>query len=112
MRKALVTSAVVTSLVALTGCASSGGGTADKGKTTISYAFWGNNDEAATIKAMIAKFEAANPDITVEANWIQSDYEQKLQTSIAGGDAPTVAQISNTSPRRCTGRPRSGTTAG
>jgi len=46
---------------------------------------------------MIAAFEKADPTITVQANWIQADYEQKLQTSIAGGDPPTVAQISSQS---------------
>jgi multiple sugar transport system substrate-binding protein len=45
---------------------------------------------------MIQAFEAAYPDITIEDNWIQSDYEQKLLTSIAGGKAPVVAQTSNT----------------
>ncbi|MEZ0071144.1 extracellular solute-binding protein [Planotetraspora sp. GP83] len=87
------------SFLALAACSSepSGGTGTGTGTTTITYAFWGNNDESATIKSMIAAFEKANPGIKVEANWIQSDYEQKLQTSIAGGDAPTVAQISNTS---------------
>ncbi|MGW3353699.1 extracellular solute-binding protein [Nonomuraea rubra] len=87
------------SFLALAACAGTpDGGPADggSGTVTITYAFWGNNDEAATIKSMIAAFEKANPAIKVEPNWIQSDYEQKLQTSIAGGDAPTVAQISNT----------------
>jgi ABC-type glycerol-3-phosphate transport system substrate-binding protein len=46
---------------------------------------------------MIKAFEKAHPKVTVKDNWIQSDYEQKLQVSIAGGQAPTVSQISNTS---------------
>jgi len=49
-----------------------------------------------TIAAMIAAFQKANPTVKVQDNWIQSDYQQKLTTSIAGGQAPDVAQTSNT----------------
>jgi len=99
LRKALIAATVAGSLVTLTACSgetsSDGGG--GGGKTTISFAFWGSNDEAAAIKSMIAAFEQAHPDVAVEENWIQGDYEQKLQTAIAGGTAPTVSQISDTS---------------
>ncbi len=83
---------------ALAGCSAGGGGSAaDDGDVTISFAHWGNNQEAATLTAMIEAFQDEHPNVTVEDNWIQSDYEQKLQVSIAGGEAPTVSQISNTS---------------
>lgn len=106
MRKTTV--AAVAALVAagaLAGCsgdqpgpgASGGTGTGATQPVTITFAHWGNNQEADTIKAMVAAFEDAHPEITVEVQWIQSDYEQRLQTAIAGGAAPTVAQISNTS---------------
>lgn len=96
--KRLIPAVAVTALaaLALAGCSAAGSGT-DTGKASITFAHWGSNSEAATIAAMIAAFEKANPDITVEDNWIQADYEQKLQVSIAGGQAPTVSQISNTS---------------
>jgi multiple sugar transport system substrate-binding protein len=100
LRKTLMAAAIAGSLVALTACSggtSSAGSGSGGGKTTISFAFWGSNDEAATIKSMIAAFEQAHSNVTIESNWIQGDYEQKLQTSIAGGTAPTVAQISDTS---------------
>ncbi|UBU09075.1 extracellular solute-binding protein [Nonomuraea gerenzanensis] len=99
MQAKALTAVTVASFLALAACGGDPGAdpaTGGQGIVTITYAFWGNNDEAATIKSMIAAFEKANPAVKVEANWIQSDYEQKLQTSIAGGDAPTVAQISNT----------------
>ncbi|WP_433516531.1 ABC transporter substrate-binding protein [Nonomuraea sp. CA-143628] len=96
-RKALA-AVTAASFLALAACSSEpSGGAGSAGTTTISFAFWGTTDEAATMKSMIAAFEKANPTIKVEPNWIQSDYEQKLQTSIAGGDAPTVAEISDTS---------------
>ena len=64
---------------------------------TITFSFWGTNSEAASLKAIAAAFEQANPGSKVTTNWIQSDYEQKLQTSIAAGTQSTVMEISNTS---------------
>lgn len=69
----------------------------DSGSADISFAFWGTNSEAASLKAIAAAFEKANPGTKVTTNWIQSDYEQKLQTSIAAGTQSTVMEISNTS---------------
>ncbi|MGW6198265.1 extracellular solute-binding protein [Kribbella sp. NPDC055110] len=69
----------------------------DSGNAEISFSFWGTNSEAASLKAIAAAFEKANPGTKVTTNWIQSDYEQKLQTSIAAGTQSTVMEISNTS---------------
>jgi multiple sugar transport system substrate-binding protein len=49
------------------------------------------------LKAIAAEFTKENPGIKVTTNWIQSDYEQKLQTTIAAGTESTVMEISNTS---------------
>jgi multiple sugar transport system substrate-binding protein len=81
----------------LSACSESSSGTGTGSSTSITFAFWGSNAEAATLKSMVAAFEQAHPAVKVETQWIQSDYEQKLQTTIAGGQAPTVAEISNTS---------------
>jgi multiple sugar transport system substrate-binding protein len=94
MRKSSVAVLATLLLAGLAGCSNP---EPASGGTTITFAHWGNNEEAATLKSMVAAFQQANPGITVEVNWIQSDYEQKLQTTIAGGKAPTVAQMSNTS---------------
>lgn len=75
--------------------ANKGSGTGDKPE--ITFSFWGTNSEAASLKAMAAAFEQANPGTKVTTNWIQSDYEQKIQTSIAAGTQSTVLEISNTS---------------
>ncbi|GAA3087933.1 multiple sugar transport system substrate-binding protein [Kribbella aluminosa] len=66
-------------------------------KAEITFSFWGTNSEAASLKAIAAAFEKADPGTKVTTNWIQSDYEQKLQTSIAAGTQSTVMEISNTS---------------
>ena len=89
-----IATAMVTAL-SLSGCtgASTGG---SAGGVTITFDHWGDNEENATLKSMVALFEKANPDVTVQSNWIQSNYTQQLQISIAGGQPATVAQISNT----------------
>src|SRR4051795_11305788 len=94
--KRIVPVAAAALALTLSACGGQSNG-AGGGDTTISFAFWGSNDEAATLKAMVAAFEKANPHIDVKENWIQSDYEQNLQVSIAGQKAPTVSEISNTS---------------
>ncbi|WP_348789962.1 sugar ABC transporter substrate-binding protein [Leifsonia sp. NPDC080035] len=98
MRKRILAVAATAAAVAaaLSGC-SQGGDASGSGSTTITFAHWGNDQENATEQAMIAAFEKAHPDITVKANWVQNNYEQQLQTMIAGGTAPDVAQISNSS---------------
>jgi ABC-type glycerol-3-phosphate transport system substrate-binding protein len=95
LRKKLAALAIAgAASVGLLGCgpAATSSGAA---QITIQYAHWGSNSEAQTIASMIQAFEAANPTIKIEDNWIQSDYNQKLLTSIAGGEAPVVAQVSN-----------------
>ena len=96
MRAPAVLTAVLAALL-LASCSTAPSGGSEDGTTVITFAHWGTNAENAALEAMVAAFERSHPDIDVEPTWIQSDYEQKLQTSIAGGRAPTVSQISNTS---------------
>jgi multiple sugar transport system substrate-binding protein len=98
MRKiSLVVATAAVAALTLTGCESSNSGSANgDGKVTITFAHWGNNQENATLKSMVALFEKAHPKIRVQANWVQGDYAQKVETSIAGGNAPTVLQTSDT----------------
>lgn len=63
----------------------------------LSVAYWGNNQEAAMIDAMLSAFEQANPNITVERIWVPDSYEEKVTTMIAGGTPPDLVQISHTS---------------
>jgi ABC-type glycerol-3-phosphate transport system substrate-binding protein len=81
----------------LTGCAAPAGYSVSHGDgVTITFDHWGVNTEAATFTSMIKLFERQNPKIKIQDNWIQSDYDQRLTASVAGGQAPAVAQISNT----------------
>ncbi len=59
--------------------------------TEIDYAIWGDASELASQQAMVDGFNSQHPDIKV--NVIVSDWEtywDKLQTGLAGGDAPDV----------------------
>jgi multiple sugar transport system substrate-binding protein len=60
-------------------------------EATISYSIWGDPQEIKNQQAIVDAFHAANPKITVKvtvSDW--EPYWDKLQTSIAGGDAPDV----------------------
>jgi multiple sugar transport system substrate-binding protein len=58
---------------------------------TISYSIWGDPAEIKSQQAVVDAFHVANPKITVKvtvSDW--NTYWDKLQTGIAGGDAPDV----------------------
>jgi multiple sugar transport system substrate-binding protein len=57
----------------------------------IEYAIWGDPAELASQIALVDSFMAAHPDIKVEVSVSDWDaYWDKLQTGLAGGDAPDV----------------------
>ena len=58
---------------------------------TITYAMWGDTTELANQQKIVDAFRALNPTITVKvtvADW--DSYWPKLQTDLAGGNAPDV----------------------
>ncbi|HEX7471669.1 MAG TPA: sugar ABC transporter substrate-binding protein [Candidatus Limnocylindrales bacterium] len=58
---------------------------------TITYSIWGDPSELKNQQAIVDAFHVANPKITVKvtvSDW--NTYWDKLQTGIAGGDAPDV----------------------
>ena len=60
-------------------------------EATITYSIWGDPQEIKNQQAIVDAFHAANPKITVKvtvSDW--EPYWDKLQTSLAGGDAPDV----------------------
>ncbi len=60
-------------------------------EATIAYSIWGDPQEIKNQQAIVDAFHAVNPKITVKvtvSDW--EPYWDKLQTSIAGGDAPDV----------------------
>jgi ABC-type glycerol-3-phosphate transport system substrate-binding protein len=74
---------------------SSQGGTARSGKEKIIWYVW---DDPALMgyNDIAAEFTKANPDIEVEVQYIAYDrYEDKVRTTLAGGDVPDVVQIND-----------------
>jgi multiple sugar transport system substrate-binding protein len=60
-------------------------------EATITYSIWGDPSEIKSQQAVVDAFHAMNPKITVKVTVSDWDtYWDKLQTGIAGGDAPDV----------------------
>ncbi|MBA2381493.1 MAG: sugar ABC transporter substrate-binding protein, partial [Chloroflexi bacterium] len=60
-------------------------------EATITYSIWGDPSEIKSQQAVVDDFHVANPKITVKVTVSDWDtYWDKLQTGIAGGDAPDV----------------------
>lgn len=69
------------------------GGSADAGKTTISFLSWDNEQ---IMKPFIDEFEKENPDIKVDFGYAPTnEYIQTLQTRLVGNQAPDVFVITS-----------------
>jgi multiple sugar transport system substrate-binding protein len=67
-------------------------------RTQVTYAFWGGETELELSRQLKEQFEAANPDIEVKLQQVNSnEYEQKLLIQIASGTAPDVMVIRDAS---------------
>lgn len=79
------------STAASTGPSAAGCGSYAGPPVTITYAMWGDTTELANQQKIVDAFTAINPNITVKvsvADW--ESYWPKLQTDLAGGNAPDV----------------------
>jgi len=84
-------------MLVLTGCTSSGAGSAD-GDVTLDLVWWGDTERAAQTNAAIEIFEEKNPGITVVTEYQDSaPYRDKLATRFAGGNPPDVMAMPNRS---------------
>jgi raffinose/stachyose/melibiose transport system substrate-binding protein len=83
--------AVLLGAVALSGCSSASGDSAD-GKVTLT--FWHNSTTGpgkAYWEDTAAAFEKANPDVTIDIQSVQNEeMDGKLQTALNSGDAPDI----------------------
>lgn len=69
--------------------------TEEKKVATINY--WGLWETTNTMKPVIDAFQAANPNIKVNFQLqSQQDYQDRLQTAMAGNSSPDVARIHST----------------
>ena len=69
--------------------------TSDKNKTEIKYySFSATPDYEDQLNEMVEKFEAANKEIKVDVELVPyNDYFTKLQTLMAGSQAPDVFEL-------------------
>lgn len=91
-RRHLVAAAVLAAAALLVaGCAPTSGSTED-GKTVLKVYGWkGGEAEPANVKEINAAFEKANPDITLEYEFIPSaGYPQRVQSELLAGNTADV----------------------
>ena len=98
-RRTLLTAAAGTGAgLMLAGCASpttSGGSGPTAGKTTLSFQTWANDTERLAFEQLIADYQSANPDVTIDLRIVSaSSMHEKLQASLAAGNAPDLARCS------------------
>ena len=101
MRKRVAMILLVTAMVlgVLTNAAAGGNAAAGNATTgnatannpvTIRFSTWDTATQLATYQTVINKFMADNPNIKVQAESVPENYEQKLFTAAAAGNAPDV----------------------
>lgn len=96
-----ITAVLAAGTMLLGGCGNKGNAEGDgagtesgSGTTEISFIHWGGDGTfKECYEERIAAFEEANPDIKVKVTTIADKYETKLQTMIAGKQAPDVMQV-------------------
>ena len=60
---------------------------------TLRFYWWGSDSRHQYTQQLIDNYEAANPGVTIEAEFSGfDDYWDRLATATAGGDAPDVMQ--------------------
>ncbi|MFD6137997.1 ABC transporter substrate-binding protein, partial [Isoptericola sp. NPDC060257] len=78
---------------ALAACGS-GEDSGSGGVTTLTMTVWGGDVDKTSYQERVDMLEKAHPDIKVKLQLIPSDqYEQKVQTMIAGGNGPDIMQV-------------------
>jgi multiple sugar transport system substrate-binding protein len=104
IRRTLLVGALLTvALLVLAACtavapsaapAAEGGQAATGEPTTITWAFWGSPEEAASHERAAAAFMAVHPEIKVETmNFPWSDYFTKMQALWASGDSKAIPDV-------------------
>src|SRR6478609_4765749 len=80
--------AALATVVTLSGCGAQSG----DGKTQLSFLMWGDGGDAdQAYKDVIASFEKKNPNITVNAEFVNTnDYDNILKTRLSGGAGPDI----------------------
>jgi multiple sugar transport system substrate-binding protein len=93
--RAGVAALAIVGMTALTACGADGAeGGSEGGVTTLTMTVWGGDTDKKAYQERVDMLEAAHPEIKVDLQLIPGDqYEQKVQTMIAGGDGPDIMQV-------------------
>lgn len=85
---------VALGMVGLAACSPGSGSESADGVTTLTMTVWGGDLDNESYQERIDLFEASQDEIKIKLQLIPSDqYEQKVQTMIAGGDGPDIMQV-------------------
>lgn len=60
---------------------------------TLRMSVWGSLSDQEAYRARLDLAEAQFPNIKIELLYTPDDYDQRIQTMIAGGDAPDIVQL-------------------
>lgn len=95
MKKILLTGVAATAMLLLGACGGGGSSSSNKDQTTIKYySFSATPDYEDQLNEMVASFEKENKDIKVDVELVPfNDYFTKLQTLMAGDQAPDVFEL-------------------
>lgn len=85
-----VAATVVASLVGCSSKSSSDKSSGSNGKTTLTLATWANEREAKEVDELLAKLNESQDEYELKQQVIPSDYYTKIQTQIAGKQAPDL----------------------
>ncbi|TWD73119.1 ABC-type glycerol-3-phosphate transport system substrate-binding protein [Kribbella amoyensis] len=98
LKLALGTTAVGLSAAAVAGCGGTGGGAGagEGGKTTLRYAWWGNNIRQQNYTKALQQFTAANTDIGIEPEFADyTAFQERMTTQIAAREVPEIFWIAS-----------------
>ena len=59
----------------------------------LTFTFWGSTIEKEVIDAAMKDFEEAHPGVTVESMHVPNEYDTKMQTMAAAGEAPDTGYM-------------------
>ena len=83
-------------VMGLTACSSgskNGSSGESGGKVDLSMTIWGSEDEKKIYQERLDIVKQTYPDINVKLNVVAGDYDQKVQTMIAGGTPPDIMML-------------------
>lgn len=93
---------LATAALALAGCSVGGGGSSEEstGDVTLTMTVWGGQLDEKVYKDRLAMAKKEFPNITVNLQLTSAagDYQQKVQTMIAGNKGPDIMEVAETLP--------------